>query len=69
MSDTNEKTPTTDIVDQASAAYDQAVYEWGAIRRYISAHPLTGFWAGIALGVSLPYAGPYVVSAVWKMIF
>lgn len=25
--------------------------EWGAFRRYISMHPLTGFWIGVSVGV------------------
>lgn len=25
--------------------------EWGAFRKYIAAHPLTGFWAGVVVGV------------------
>lgn len=28
----------------------KALTEWGAMRRFISANPLTGFWIGVVLG-------------------
>lgn len=28
----------------------KAMIEWGAFRRFISAHPLTGFWVGALFG-------------------
>lgn len=28
----------------------KAEQDWGALRRFISAHPLTGFWLGGVLG-------------------
>lgn len=28
----------------------KAATEWGAFRRWLSAHPLTGFWLGAGVG-------------------
>lgn len=39
-----------EIKTQFEAVKTKAVNEWGAFRRFISAHPLTGFWAGMILG-------------------
>ena len=29
----------------------KAQAEWGSFRKFIAAHPLTGFWVGVALGI------------------
>lgn len=29
--------------------------EWGSFRKFIAAHPLTGFWIGVVLGGALVY--------------
>ena len=32
--------------------YEEAAEEkWGAFRKFIAAHPLTGFWVGVVAGV------------------
>jgi hypothetical protein len=30
--------------------------EWGAFRKFIAAHPLTGFWVGVGVGVAASFA-------------
>lgn len=32
---------------------DKYENEWGAFRRFIAAHPLTGFWCGVAAGFAM----------------
>lgn len=35
---------------ELKAKFDQ---EWGAFRKFIAAHPLTGFWLGVAAGAAI----------------
>lgn len=42
---------------QIAQKFDQ---EWGAFRKFIAAHPLTGFWIGSG-------AGAVVVASLWKL--
>lgn len=39
------------LTDQANEAYLKISNEWGAFRRWLALHPLTGAWSAFGLGV------------------
>lgn len=41
------------IKAQFDAITIKAVEEWGALRRFVSAHPMTGMYSGMAVGFGL----------------
>ncbi len=48
----------TNVQAQFEAVRVKAVTEWGALRRFISAHPLTGAWCFFGAGAGV---GSFVV--------
>lgn len=46
-----EEVRIMDIRTQAALVGQSFVTEWGAVRRFIAAHPLTGAWGFMIVGV------------------
>lgn len=44
---------TAQILGQFETVKTKAANEWGGFRRWLSAHPLTGFWTGTGFGAGV----------------